>query len=42
VEVFKTGRVDAEELEQLEVLEQLNQAIASVNPEAPAEAHTVN
>jgi hypothetical protein len=37
LEVFETGRVDAEELEHLELLEQLNQDLASVNAEAPAE-----
>lgn len=41
-EVFDNGRVAAEELEQLELIEQLNQDLASVNPEAPAEAHTVD
>jgi chromosome segregation ATPase len=42
VETFEAGRVDAEELEQLEMLERLNQDLASVNPEAPAEAHIVD
>lgn len=42
VEVFEAGREDAEELERLELLEQFNHEIASVNPEAPAEAAIVD
>jgi hypothetical protein len=41
-EMFELGRADAEELERLEQLEQLNEAIASTNPEAPAEAAIVD
>jgi hypothetical protein len=40
--VFEAGRADAEDLEQLEQREQLNQEIASTNPEAPAEAAVVD
>jgi hypothetical protein len=41
-EMFDNGRVEAEELEQLEALERFNQEMASVNAEAPAEAHVVD
>jgi hypothetical protein len=41
-EIFDEGRVEAEELEQLELLEQFNQDLASVNPEVPAEAAVVD
>jgi hypothetical protein len=41
-EIFDEGRVEAEELEQLEVIEQFNQELASTNVEAPAEARVVD
>jgi len=41
-QVFDAGAADAEELERLDQQEALNQAIASVNPEAPAQAEIVD
>lgn len=41
-QVFDAGAADAEELERLDQREALNQAIASVNPEAPAQAEIID
>ncbi|KAL7780671.1 hypothetical protein CFE70_010696 [Pyrenophora teres f. teres 0-1] len=41
-QVFDAGREEAEDLERLEALEHLNQAVASTNPEVPAEAAVVD
>lgn len=41
-QVFDAGAEDAADIERLEQREALNQAIASVNPEAPAQAEIVD
>ncbi|EFQ87559.1 hypothetical protein PTT_16903 [Pyrenophora teres f. teres 0-1] len=41
-QVFDAGREEAEDLERLEALEHLNQAVALTNPEVPAEAAVVD